>query len=260
MRTRPLRLQIEPLTAEAFKPFGKVIQNPNPDLSPASTGNDVLLAYNGSIANQGTAIKYADLHKSQDRLWDHAGEGRFHLAVSLFSCYPRSLRNHSSGELVFDVNILERHPSTPQTFVPMGLSPEDNETFYLVVVAPSKPSSNTLTGVWKALRYPGNGCATYKPPELANARAFLARGDQTVTYAPATWHAPMAVLGSQKIDFVVWQFATGSANEDCHELLISPEELGADGLFVEVPDSLTDEAQGSRALGKLPTSARSSKL
>ncbi|KAF2667019.1 hypothetical protein BT63DRAFT_427440 [Microthyrium microscopicum] len=56
------------------------------------------------------------------------------------------------------------------------------------------------------------------PPNLAGLRAFIARGDQAVTYGAGTWHAPMVVLGAEAVEFVVVQFANGVGIEDCQEL------------------------------------------
>jgi ureidoglycolate lyase len=88
------------------------------------------------------------------------------ISMSLFRCSPRKLRkldpnsaNHhmpnmeaGPGEgtsqnnltqLVYDINILERHPYTSQIFIPMGLSGVDSSTKYLVIVAPTLPVSRS---------------------------------------------------------------------------------------------------------------------
>jgi len=61
-----------------------------------------------------------------------------------------------------------------------------------------------------------------------------------VTYAAGTWHAPMVVLGANRVDFIVTQFVSGIADEDCQEVLVgeglglSVKELdfgGGDGLW-----------------------------
>ena len=63
------------------------------------------------------------------------------------------------------------------------------------------------------------------PPDLDNVQAFIARGDQAVTYGPGTWHAPMIVLGERAIDFVVVQYANGVGDEDCQEFEIEAGEV-----------------------------------
>ena len=51
---------------------------------------------------------------------------------------------------------------------------------------------------------------------------FWAHGGQAVTYGVATWHMPMAVVGEERIDFVVVQYANGVPEEDCEELRLAP--------------------------------------
>lgn len=69
--------------------------------------------------------------------------------------------------------LLERHPLGSQAFMPLDRRP------YLVVVAP-----------------PGEGFA------LGDVHAFLARGDQGVSYAPGVWHHPLLALEAVS-DFLV---------------------------------------------------------
>jgi ureidoglycolate lyase len=94
----------EPLTAEAFAPFGGVIE-----ASDAAVKLDI---------NQGHAVRY-------DRLADidAADEGGTAI-VSLFRAKPLA-------ELV--LRTFERHPLGSQTFVPLSDRP------YLVAVAPAGP-------------------------------------------------------------------------------------------------------------------------
>lgn len=59
------------------------------------------------------------------------------VSVNMFVCRPRKLRE---GKF-FDVKILERHPFTSQTFVPLGVGREERDKVrYLVVVAPTLPA------------------------------------------------------------------------------------------------------------------------
>lgn len=124
----------------------------------------------------------------------------------MFACFPR--RDLTDG--IFDVKILERHPFTTQTFTPLGLSASDSTTQFLVIVAPS-------------LRGSAEGVSS--PPDLGGLEAFICNGGQAVTYAAGTWHAPMVVLGEKRVDFVVTQFVSGIADEDCQEVLVG-ERLG----------------------------------
>ena len=96
------QLPLEPLTADAFSPFGEVIE-------PAAAKQVYAI-------NEGTAQRFHDLATLDCA---HAG-GR--VIVSLFRAAPR--------ELPFSVRMLERHPLGSQAFVPL-----DPATRYLVVVA-----------------------------------------------------------------------------------------------------------------------------
>lgn len=143
--------------------------------------------------------------------------------MTMFSCFPRKLRPFAAADgerSVFDVRILERHPFTTQTFTPMDLSSqaragELEEPVFLVVVAPS------LKGVVTTATMARDGreetVTIRDPPDLHNARAFVARGGQAVTYGAGTWHAPMVVVGPRRVDFMVVQFVNGVADEDCQE-------------------------------------------
>jgi ureidoglycolate lyase len=95
-------LRIEPLDADAFAPFGEVIE-------PAGAKQVYAI-------NDGTAQRFHDLAALD---CDSAG-GR--VILSLFRAQPRPLP--------FEVAMLERHPLGTQAFVPL-----DPATRYLVVVS-----------------------------------------------------------------------------------------------------------------------------
>jgi len=95
------RLAVEPLTAEAFAPFGELI---------AADAAARHFAING-----GTTERYHDLARL-----DAGPDGK--LIVSIFRGQPR--------QLPFTVSMLERHPLGSQAFMPLGDQP------YLIVVAP----------------------------------------------------------------------------------------------------------------------------
>ena len=100
MTTLPLRP--EPLTREAFAPFGDVIE-----------ASDAVRHF---TINCGNTERYHDLAHIDP------GEGG-RVIVSIFRGQPRSLP--------FRVGMMERHPLGSQAFVPMSGRP------YLVVVAPA---------------------------------------------------------------------------------------------------------------------------
>jgi len=194
---------------------------------------------------------------------------------------------------LFDVTVLERHPFTTQTFLPIGLAAHDPSTCYLVIVAPTthnptprdevlarphpypvpdaslkkqkrshqeevysrarpKPFDNDKAlpapvKVLPATSSPWSSSHSSKkldpnassrvrrarlpkrsgPPNLVGLRAFIARGDQGVTYGAGTWHAPMVVLGAEAIEFVVVQFSNQVEMEDCQEVdLAGTDENG----------------------------------
>lgn len=223
---------LEPLSAEAFASFGLVIEDPN----QSSLYGEHNLA-EPELANRGTALKYVDV-SSIDNLYNAASSQRKSRAVmNMFLCSPRQLRsvqepgmgrqgnNFSSvvgpeSEAVlglFDLTLMERHPYTTQTFIPIGLAAGDTETAYLIVVAPTLPAGQQDRGM----------------PDVFGVRAFFARGSQAVTYSAATWHAPMIVIGVKPIAFVVVQYSNGVAEEDCEEIELITTELS--GITITVP-------------------------
>ncbi|KAG2415653.1 hypothetical protein HFD88_006844 [Aspergillus terreus] len=218
-----LRVVPEPLTKESFAPFGTAISCPLPrDLSvapPLSSlpSNDPAPV----VANQGSALKYSPISPLLNEYPGRAPSGRPSAArMSMFSCFPRKLRSVPGSRAlpetnVFDVRILERHPFTTQTFSPLDLSAQPGKTdepWFLVVVAPTR-KGETAT----ATTAEGETVTIRDPPDLSRLRAFVARGNQAVTYGAGTWHAPMVVLGPRRVDFVVVQFANGVEDEDVQE-------------------------------------------
>lgn len=156
----------EPLTPEAFAPFGDVLW--------AGRGE-------GASANQGTAVRYN---------WAAALESRRAHAkpnLAIFRSDPQTLP--------FTVKLLERHPSSTQVFLPLVCSR------YLVVVAPTLASGAPDVSALRAfLCGPGQGinyaCGTWHHPMIAlDAPAELAmlawedgtQGDCEVRPLPEPW-------------------------------------------------------------------------
>lgn len=261
-------IPLRPLTGAAFRDFGEVAENPS--------------THNGSLpfatvsANQGSATKVLDVTHMSNHYDLSSSRKPAKSVLNMFVCKPRSLEaDPGTGKQVFPVKILERHPFTPQIFVPMGLDANDKETAYLVIVAPTLPLSSSrrpstsqaqppypvpLTTRKRSLKdrllgarpnpFTNDFAPTTTPrqpsspgtepkgpglPDLSKAQAFLARGDQAVTYGPGTWHAPMVVLGKRPVDFVVVQYANGVAVEDCQEVEVRACDEG-EGLRVVIED------------------------
>ncbi len=235
-------LDAVPLTPEAFAPFGDVVENPRPGLHPSSADKQPSLPFSAVAANQGSAIKYQHVSR-QINLYDQAPSGRPGSALmSMFVCaararipdpHPARAPAPIPGWIpssTFPVTVLERHPFTTQTFIPLAADPTAH---YLVLVAPSLPP--TLEGdeaaaaafpVPSALPPSSAGYPRPLPgagmPDARRIRAFVANAAQAVTYGAGTWHAPMVALGENgtAIDFVVVQFANGVGVEDCQEVYL----------------------------------------
>jgi ureidoglycolate lyase len=116
-------LTIEPLTGEAFAPFGDVIELEGAKQIPI---------------NLGTTIRYHDLAKV-----DVTDEGGRTL-VNLFRGQPRALP--------FEITMMERHPLGSQAFIPLNDNP------YLVVVAPAGELDESkirafVTSGWQGVNY-----------------------------------------------------------------------------------------------------------
>ena len=198
-------LHHSPLTQHSFSTFGTVIENASP---PVLTPISHLEHAQAVLANQNTAIKYLDVTVMKNSYTQSPSQKPGNPVMNMFACFPRELVTPRTGDSpVFPIRVLERHPYTTQTFIPLGLSAIDSATKYLVIVAPTGPSTAD---------FPELG-----PPDLDNLRAFLAHGGQAVTYGSGTWHAPMVVVGEKRIDFVVIQFCNGVPMEDCQEVEIA---------------------------------------
>ena len=108
-------LRVEPLTAEAFAPFGEVIE----------AGK----AARHWTINAGNTERFHDLAHL-----DPGADGR--VIASIFRGAPRSLP--------FTVSVMERHPQGSQAFMPLfdGGAADRAVRTYLVVVAPRGPAPN----------------------------------------------------------------------------------------------------------------------
>ena len=68
-------------------------------------------------------------------------------------------------------------------------------------------------------------------PDLTRIKAFVAEPGMGVTYGVGVWHAPMVVVGEERVDFVVSQWMSGREGEDCQEVELG---VGDDGKGIEV--------------------------
>lgn len=199
------------ITPRSFAPFGSIISAPLPSSTITIPST---LPVNAVHANQKTALKYANISPLRSTYTLSPSNIPAHLIMSLFSCFPRSLRSQND-QLLFDLRILERHPFTTQTFVPLP-SPTSNDTRAIIIVAPTLPSpsaSSALTPYFSQSKQGGL-------PDLSNIKAFVAESGTGVTYGVGTWHAPMVVVGEGRMDFVVTQWVNGREQDDCQEVEI----------------------------------------
>ncbi|KAH8724554.1 ureidoglycolate hydrolase [Phaeosphaeriaceae sp. PMI808] len=309
-----IRIPIELLTPTAFAQFGTVIENPATSPSAKLPISHRVPPPDRVSANQGSATKYLDV-SHMSNLYSLAPSKKPARAVmNMFVCAPRDLRSHepsqsmpsswgdleldddddedSNGEYnrqLLDVGILERHPFTTQTFIPMGLSHSDRHTQYLVIVAPTLPASASRRNTGRPPPYPTPNInkktglkdlfARARPspysneatppssafsrlppsarpkgpglPDLKNLRAFVATGSQAVTYGAGTWHAPMIVIGDRPIDFVVVQFANEVGFEDCQEILLKPNSTAQEGVVVTVDTDGSGKVQVKAGVGSV---------
>ncbi|OBZ68291.1 putative allantoicase [Grifola frondosa] len=180
-----------PLTAEAFAPFGQVVQAYS-DIhavpSPAA------------LASRGTAIKFHKLALLQSSYPSASGATA---GLSVYRCQPVDVMHGGRWE----VKLLERHPYTNQAFIPMGGAAglgdalESPGTTYLVIVAKNGEDDK---------------------PDLATMRAFIASAGQGIVYDTAIWrnhfihkHHPMAAL-YKAMDFTCVETQVGSGDKlDC---------------------------------------------
>ncbi|KAM3078863.1 hypothetical protein ACMFMF_003794 [Clarireedia jacksonii] len=136
-------IRTKPLSQDAFSSFGTVIQNPAPAVNPSTSLKE--LPPNAVQANQGSAIKYQNVTQMKDFYHKAPSRRVANAVMNMFVCSPRALRPSHESNIggLFPVRILERHPFTTQTFIPLGISPsEQKDVCYLVVVAPSLPPSS----------------------------------------------------------------------------------------------------------------------
>lgn len=197
-----VKVRAEPLTPEGFAPFGGVI-----------SADHQIKNVQSSAANYGTAVK---IHKVAPVVNNYSAcpSGKKPTANwNIFRCSaPKHLIQQSGRNKIYTSKVLERHPFSTQTFLPMGQNLE--KVSFLVIVAETDKSSDQ------------------KLPDPNLIKAFVCKGNQSVTYGAGTWHAPMVVIDDivPHIDFAVFIHENGVADEDCQECYFEP------GYSIEYPD------------------------
>jgi len=131
------------------------------------------------MINEGTCERFDDLAPV-----DVAANGGRPL-LSIFKAAPRPLP--------FEVRVLERHPLSSQAFYPLDGVP------FLVVVAENDAAGGAS---WSR-----------------SIRAFLAKGNQGVSYRPNTWHHALIAIGRTSHFLVVDR---GGPGENCDEVAVDP--------------------------------------
>jgi len=139
----------QPLTKEAFAPFGEVID------APAEIGRTY---YDEALGNLRPGARPS-------------------LSVSLKAATP---------DRPILANLLERHEFSSQSFVPIDVGR------WLIVVAPHAKAVG---------------------PDLGAIHAFIAQGNQGVTYRPNTWHHGLTVL-DRPSRFAVFMWRDGTKGDE----------------------------------------------
>lgn len=142
-------IQTEPISARAFEPFGNVLE------APTLFGR---IYYNQALGNARPAAP---------------------LSLSLSLLKPII-------ECSIDVQLLERHEFSSQSFLPLDASR------YLVVVAPHAADAR---------------------PNLDAIRAFIVPGDHGISYSMNVWHHAMVVL-DRPAKFAVVMWRDGSSDDE----------------------------------------------
>lgn len=184
----PIRAQ--KLTPDVFAPFGGVL-----------SADDQIKNVESSAANYGTAVK---IHKVAPIINNYKDCPSGKEPTANWNIFRCSAPKHLLKNGTYTSKVLERHPFTTQTFVPMGQ--DLHKVSYVVIVAKTDYSTDQNL------------------PDPNSLQAFVCQGNQSVTYGPGIWHAPMVVIdeATPHIDFAVFIHENGVADEDCQECYFEP--------------------------------------
>jgi ureidoglycolate lyase len=157
-----ISLRARPLTEAAFAPFGTVV------------------TYNPGAPRFGLIRE----------LENHRDTARAHLDFATIA----------ARTLPFAAQVMERHPYSSQTFIPIEVAR------YLILVAPPSHSAE---------------------PDMARAQAFIAESRQCITYRAGTWHHPATALDRDGF-FAMLTWRAGNAGDEEFFSLAEPVEIFAE--------------------------------
>lgn len=150
-------------------------------------------------ANQGSAVKLIKVAPCTN---DYSKAPSGHLATTNWNIFrssviPEKWSKDEKGNSIYNLSVLEKHPYSTQTFVPMGRT--SDEDVYIVNVAPDKEGQ----------------------PDYEKVESYIFKGNTAVTYNINTWHSPMVVLG-KTTDFCVVTNENDVPEENCVEVFYNP--------------------------------------
>ncbi|KAF9112717.1 Allantoicase [Mortierella sp. AM989] len=202
-----ITIQAEPITKEAFAPWGEVIEVPlyDPNAIKVNQGTAQKFSNVGHFANwRSYALNDEAIVKSNKKSLDKVPSPEIVPAtanIAIFQCY-KPIDTPEVG-----VKLLERHPYSSQIFVPMG---GDGNGGFVVVVAKDRLSDGM--------------------PDLSTLKAFTVKNSQGVNYKPNVWHHPMVVT-ERPVTFLTITHESGVRKDDCEEYWFTKEAeaVGAEG-------------------------------
>ena len=158
-------------------------------------------------------------HQNQGIVVNQGRGRRYPLIPSFFTAdadsrYPApSLFRIQPSVSSFPLEIMEKHPFSAQLFIPIEVSR------YLVVVAGGTSS-----------------------PDLSTLKAFIAPGNQGISYHQGIWHAPLIALDRDSLFFSML-YETGDEN-DTKEVTICTHHI----YFETLPSPMNPHSSRSQTL------------
>ncbi|KAF9283226.1 Allantoicase [Mortierella alpina] len=199
-----LTLDAQPITKEAFAPWGQVIEKPSydPNSIKVNQGSAEKFSQIGQFANwRSYALNDEAIVENGNKSLDKTPPGPdVKLAtanIAIFSCY-KPVETRDIG-----VRLLERHPYSSQMFVPMG---GDGNGGFVVVVAKDRTSDGM--------------------PDMSTLKAFTVKNSQGINYKPNVWHHPMIVT-DRPVTFLTITHESGVGKDDCEEYWFRKEAEAA---------------------------------